>query len=66
MPTAETPTRPNEQELVERWRAQELERGGFDPEAAAELARRSDVDLHAAVELLQKGCPPATALAILR
>ena len=66
MPTAETPTRPNEQELVERWRAQELERAGFDPDAAAALARRTDVDLHAAVELLQKGCPPATALSILR
>jgi hypothetical protein len=66
MPTAETPARPTEQELVERWRAQELERAGFDPAAAAELARRSDVDLHAAVELLQKGCPPAVALSILR
>lgn len=66
MPTAETPTRPNEQELVERWRAQELERAGFDRAAAAELAARADVDLHAAVELLQKGCPPATALSILR
>jgi hypothetical protein len=66
MPTAETPARPTEQELVERWRAQELERAGFDAAAAAELARRSDVDLHAAVELLQKGCPPAVALSILR
>lgn len=66
MPTAETTARPNEQELVERWRAQELERAGFDPEAAAELSRRSDVDLHAAVELLKKGCPPETALSILR
>ena len=67
MPTADlTPTQLTEQELVERWRAQELQRAGFDPEAAAELARRSDVDLHAAVELLQKGCPPAVALSILR
>jgi hypothetical protein len=66
MPTAETTTQPTEQELVERWRAQELQRAGFDPEAAAELARRGDVDLHAAVELLQKGCPPAVALSILR
>jgi hypothetical protein len=66
MPTAETTARPTEQELVEHWRAQELERAGFDPAAAAELARRADVDLHAAVELLQKGCPPAVALSILR
>ena len=66
MPTAETSVRPSEQELVERWRAQELERAGFDPSAAAELAGRSDVDLHRAVELLQKGCPPDVALSILR
>jgi hypothetical protein len=66
MPTAESPIRANEQELVERWRAQELERAGFDPQAAAELARRPDVDLHGAVELLEKGCPPEIAFAILR
>jgi hypothetical protein len=66
MPTAETPVRPSEQELVERWRAQELERAGFDAAAAAELAGRSDVDLHRAVELLQNGCPPEVALSILR
>ena len=66
MPTAESPVVSSEQELVERWRAQELERGGYDPEAAAELAARLDVDLHAAVELIQKGCPPEVALQILR
>jgi hypothetical protein len=66
MPTAEAPERPSEQEQVERWRAQELQRAGYAPEAAAELAGRNDVDLHHAVELLQKGCPPETALRILR
>jgi hypothetical protein len=66
MPTAETPIRPSEQELVERWRAEELERAGFGREAAAELAGRPDVDLHRAIELLQNGCPPETALSILR
>jgi hypothetical protein len=66
MPIAETTARPNEQELVERWRAQELERAGFPPDAAAELARRSDVDLHFAVDLVEKGCPPETAFSILR
>jgi hypothetical protein len=66
MPTAEAPERPSEQELVERWRAQELQRAGYAPDAAAELAGRNDVDLHRAVELLQKGCPPETALRILR
>jgi hypothetical protein len=55
-----------EVERVERWRAQELERAGFEPEAAFELALRFDVDLHAAVELVERGCPPELALKILR
>jgi hypothetical protein len=53
-------------ERVERWRAEELERAGYHPEAAFELALRLDVDLHAAVELVQRGCPPELALRILR
>ena len=68
MPTAETNTdaRPTEQEIVERWRAQELERAGYPDTVAAELAMRPDVDLHVAVELLQKGCSPQVAADILR
>jgi hypothetical protein len=67
MPTADTTTlRPTEQELVERWRAQELERAGYSPDVAAELAMRGDVDLHRAIELLEKGCSPALAAEILR
>ena len=54
-----------EQERVERWRAEELLRAGFDPAAAAELAARLDVDLHAATELVDRGCPPELALRIL-
>jgi hypothetical protein len=66
MPTAETNIRQTEQELVEAWRASELERAGYSPAAAAELAIRVDVDLHLAVELLQKGCSPYLAYKILR
>src|SRR3954447_12665379 len=66
MPTAETNVRPSEQELVESWRAMELERAGYPAEAAAELAARTDVDLHRAVELLSKGCSTELALHILR
>jgi hypothetical protein len=66
MPTAETTNRPTEQELVERWRAQELERAGFPEGTAAELAMRTDVDLHRAIELLAKGCTPELAAEILR
>lgn len=66
MPTAETHARSTEQELVEQWRAEELERAGYSAQAAAELAGRADVDLHDAIELLQKGCTPELALQILR
>ena len=66
MPTAETNLRPTEQELVERWRAEELERAGFSEDVAAELAMRQDVDLHRAVELLRNGCSPELAAEILR
>ena len=66
MPTAETNVRPTEQELVESWRAAELERAGYSHAAAVELPPRTDVDLHFAVELLLKGCSPDLALNILR
>jgi hypothetical protein len=68
MPTAETniSVTPTEQELVERWRAEALERAGFPEDVAAELAMRNDVDLHRAIELLQKGCSPQLAADILR
>ena len=55
-----------ELERVERWRAHELERAGYEPEDALELAARLDVDLHAAVDLLERGCPPQLAVEILR
>jgi hypothetical protein len=66
MPTAETDIKPTEQELVERWRAQELERAGFPEDVAAELAPRNDVDLHRAIELIENGCAPELAADILR
>ena len=65
MPTTETPIRLTEQELVEQWRAEELERAGYPPQAAVELAARMDVDLHLAAELLAKGCSTDLALQIL-
>jgi hypothetical protein len=55
----------SEVERIERWRAEELERAGYEPRAAGRLAVRHDVDLHAAVDLLERGCPPDLALRIL-
>jgi hypothetical protein len=65
MSTTETPDRLTEQELVEQWRAEALERAGYPPQAAVELAARTDVDLHLAAALLGKGCSTELALQIL-
>jgi hypothetical protein len=56
---------PTERDQVERWRAGELERAGFDVSLARKLAARLDIDLHLAVELVASGCPPGLAAQIL-
>jgi hypothetical protein len=63
--TLETPTWEDEHDRVARWRQDELERAGFTPRDAAQLAARTDVDLHGAVQLLERGCPQDLALKIL-
>jgi hypothetical protein len=64
MTAAETEIR-DETELVDAWRAEQLELAGYGAAAAAELAMRHDVDLHVAVEMLKQGCPAELALQIL-
>ncbi len=64
--TAEKLYNETEQEIVDRWRAQELERAGFPEDVAIELSMRADVDLHYAVDLLHRGCDPNLAARILR
>lgn len=54
-----------ESERVERWRTAELMRVGFPGDDAVALAARFDVDLHEAISLVERGCPPALALRIL-
>jgi hypothetical protein len=54
-----------EAERVERWRAEELERAGYASDTAHILAVRGDIDLHAAVALVERGCPPDLAAEIL-
>jgi hypothetical protein len=54
-----------ESERVTRWRACELLRAGYDPDAAATLAEHSEIDLHFALELVERGCSPAVATKIL-
>jgi len=47
------------------WRFDALCRSGFDLDAAAVLAANVEVDLHEAVELVGRGCPPQLAARIL-
>ena len=54
-----------ELDRVERWRTSELMRVGFPGDDAVALAVRTDVDLHDAIELVQRGCPPELAIRIL-
>jgi hypothetical protein len=54
-----------EMDRIERWRHQELARAGYDAESALVLAASHDVDLHAAVNLLRRGCSVELALQIL-
>jgi hypothetical protein len=55
----------SEIDQVEEWRHAELERAGYTPESALVLAASHDVDLHAAVDLLKRGCTVDLALQIL-
>ncbi len=50
---------------VTAWRVERLTAVGYPSDAALVLALDRDVDLHLAVSLLERGCPPDTALQIL-
>ena len=65
MPATEIPIIEPEHQRVERWRAEALERAGYAPPVAAKLAARMDIDLHHAIDLIERGCPPETAVRIL-
>jgi len=54
-----------ELDRVERWRTAELMRVGFAGDDAVVLAAQPDVDLHEAIELVRRGCPPELAVRIL-
>jgi hypothetical protein len=61
----ETELRVDEEHAILAWRMWVLDRAGYGVDATATLAGRRDVDLHLAVDLLERGCPPETALRIL-
>ena len=65
MPAADVIYQETEDERIDRWRCEVLERAGYDGASAEQLARRHDVDLHRAVDLVKSGCPPQLAAQIL-
>jgi hypothetical protein len=65
MPATDITFEETEAQRIERWRAEALERAGYDRGQALRLAQRQDIDLHRAVELLEQGCAPELALQIL-
>jgi len=51
-------------ELV-RWRREQLAEAGFSLPLAARVANDARYDLHALIELVERGCPPELAARIL-
>ena len=47
------------------WRVAVLRQAGYEHDQALMLALRVDIDLHLAVDLVERGCPASTALQIL-
>ncbi len=52
------------QEVIS-WRRAQLAQAGFSLPVAKRLARDGRYDLHALLELVDSGCPPALAVRIL-
>ena len=55
---------PDEVQRVLQWRISRLLRAGYDEQSAVRLAR-SPVDLHTAIDLVERGCAPELAVRIL-
>jgi hypothetical protein len=47
------------------WRREQLAQAGFPLPLAAGLAKNARYDLHALIELVERGCPPELAARIL-
>jgi len=50
--------------FVVAWRTERLLAAGFETELAGSLAEDGAVDLHAVLELVDRGCPPELAARI--
>jgi hypothetical protein len=51
-------------EQVVEWRAERLLAAGFPLDLAYRLAADHEVDVHALLDLVDRGCPPALAVRI--
>jgi hypothetical protein len=54
-----------ERDQVVSWRLTTLLAAGYERPDARKIAESLEVDLHAAVELVRRGCPHQTAVRIL-
>jgi hypothetical protein len=61
--TSADPT-PSSSPVLE-WRRERLLRAGFEPAQASEVALDARIDLHAVLELVDRGCAPHLAVPIL-
>jgi hypothetical protein len=50
---------------VVRWRCEQLVASGFADALAASVAQNAHYDLHALIELVERGCRPELAVRIL-
>jgi hypothetical protein len=56
---------PVKQRDVLSWRRRQLAAAGFPRALARQVAQEGAFDLHALIELVERGCPPALAVRIL-
>ena len=54
-----------QEDQLANWRRDQLIRSGFPHDIAATVARDERFDLHALIELVERGCPPDLAVRIL-
>lgn len=54
-----------QEDQLASWRRDQLVRTGFPHDIATRVSRDERFDLHALIELVQRGCPPDLAVRIL-
>jgi hypothetical protein len=60
-----TTTQQRDAHRLVAWRRRQLARAGVPLPLAARLAKDARYDLHALIELVERGCPPELAIRIL-